>query len=337
MSRPALKEVESNTMAQRLSRPAHVWGFVLVAVAVLVTPLLSLPQYYLHLLVMAFVAATAVLGLTVLMGMTGMLSLGAAGLWGVGAYTSALLATRLSVPVPLSMLAGTLAGTLLAAVLAPPVLRLRGHYFALATLGYNVLIYQVINSWVDVTRGPFGLSRIPRLKLGWLLDGSYAGQYLLVAAAVFLAGTALLLWLAHRPLGDAWMALREDEPVARSLGIDPFAYRYAAFVISGFYFALGGALYVHYVGVVTPAEIDFGQNVNFLLIAVIGGRASPWGALVGALLITALPEGLRFLADYRELIYGIILLLTMALAPEGLAQIFTRRGRRRAETTGAVS
>lgn len=278
-------------------------------------------DYALHVLTRAGIYAIAAIGYQIIFGRLGALSLAQGCFFGLGAYAAGLGALELGLGFPLTLAAGILLPSLLAILIAIPVLRLASHYFALATLGIAQLALLVATNWTDVTGGANGLYGVPAIEMGGLSFGHGLPLTLLVWACV---GLALLV--SHRMTagrrGLAVETLREAPLAAAALGIDGAAIRFRFFVTSAAFGGLAGALQAHAVGVVSPDVLQFHVLVLILAMTVIGGRASPLGAVLGALLLVHLPEWFRDFSDYYLVVYGAALLAAIIFLPRGLAGIF---------------
>ena len=235
----------------------------------------------------------------------GLLSLANAAFMGIGAYTSALLTLQLGWPFPAVLLAGGIAPTLIALIIGVPVLRLSGVYLAMATLAFGEVVRITLLN-LDITGGPEGLNGIPLLTEWWHI------ALLLVLAVYGLAR------LRRSKVGRAFEAIKEDEVAARLMGINVDRYKLLAFVLGAFIAGIAGALNAHFTFFIRPREYGFGYAVDFLTMTVLGGTASLIGPMLGATLLTLLPELLRFLHDFRSLVNGAVLVLVVLFLPRGL-------------------
>lgn len=304
-----------------------VTSVLLMATVVAVLPwIFSLSRatgYYTDVMVFVAIHSIIAAGLSLLLGYAGQISLGQAAFYGIGAYASGILTTRLD----LSPWMGILAGMILAAALAYgvglPSLRLKGHYLAMATLGFGMIVYIVFNEFIGLTGGPSGFGEIPPLYFPGIEISSTLGFYYLAW------GMAIaILWISlnivnSRP-GRALRAIHESEKAAAAVGIDITRAKVQIFVISGIYGALAGSLYAHFVTFVNPPPFDVFFSIKVLMMVVIGGIGSIWGAYLGALLLTFLPEWLTFLQDFDVLAYGIILLAIVMFSPDGMVGLGSR-------------
>lgn len=295
----------------------------IVQAALFLLVLLAVPpvlpnEYYLSICILACVNAVIAVGLNLLMGYAGQVSLGHAAFYGLGAYATAICTVRFGLPIPAGMAIGVVLATVVAWIVAVPTLKLRGHYLAMATLGFGIIVSIVFNEAVELTGGPSGYVGIPRLALlGYEFDSdrSYYNLLSVVLALVVLASLCIM----HSRTGRALRALHVSEKAAASLGVDIAAHKRFVFVLSAALAALAGVLYAHYLGFIAPASFGFNASVQFVVMVVLGGMASIWGSVAGAFFLTALPEALRGFEDIDILVYGAILVLTILFLPDGLA------------------
>ena len=311
-------------------------GLLALLLALLALPQVFRGDYHQQLFIICMLNIMLALGLNLVIGYTGQLSLGHIAFYGVGAYTCALLVMKARWPFWPSLAAGTLVALALGAVLGLFALRLRGHYLAIATLGFGVVVYQLLINWIDLTRGPLGLSGIPYpdpISLGFSkLDfGDRKTYYYLVLA--FLIPTYFIIHrVVHSRVGDALLAIREDEVSAQTLGVDPVTNKVLAFTLGAAFAGLAGGLYAHYLGILAPESFFYPESFAILAMVVIGGLGSLPGAAVGAVIYTLSPEYLRFipkigpldLAVYRIPIFGLAVLAVMLFFPAGLAGLGRR-------------
>jgi branched-chain amino acid transport system permease protein len=297
---------------------------VVLAVA-LTVPLWLTNAYYLHVLVMAGIFAVLALSLNLLLGYTGQLSLGHAAFFGIGAYASALLTLRLERSVWEGMLLGTVLAGVAGWGIGRLALKLRGAYFVLVTISFAGVVSLVSVNWMELTNGPLGLPGVPAPELGpWSLRTKPAYYYLVLAAVA--ASYVVCRRLVGSRIGRAFLALRENEALAESVGIDVTRYLVLATVISAGMAGLGGALYAHYTRFVSPEVFLFTYTVTMVVMVVAGGKGTLAGPVVGAVLFTALPEALREVTSWQwqMLAYGVILVLLVFFLPRGIVPELSR-------------
>jgi branched-chain amino acid transport system permease protein len=246
----------------------------------------------------------------------GLLSLGNAAFYGIGGYTAGILTTHLGAPYPLALLAGTLMAGLAALALGLPVLRLKGVFLAMGTLAFGEVV-RIAALNLQVTGGAEGLINIPVITETWMI-------YLALAAAAY-----FLARLHRTRLGWAFQSIREDETAAAAMGVNLTLTKTMAFVIGALLAGLAGGMYAHLNFLITPGEFGFAAAVNLLIYNIVGGTRAWYGPLLGAVLLTALPEVLRALGvtagPIRLFVNGLILLLVILFLPKGLMALFQRR------------
>jgi branched-chain amino acid transport system permease protein len=317
---------------------AHLLGMAAFAAGIACLPLALPNEYYLTVLIVAGFNAILTLGLNLLMGYAGQISLGHAAFFGISAYATGILTATWRWPVPAGVAAGIGLVVLVAAAIAVPTLRLKGHYLAMGTLGFGLIVYIVLNEATGLTGGPSGFSGIPKLAVLGRVAASDRAYYYVVWATLLLL-FLLAQNLVRSRLGRALRAIHTSETAAAVLGVDTERYKIGVFILSAFYAAVAGALYAHYVTFVSPGSFGFHASVQFVTMVVVGGMASLWGAVAGAVVLTALPEALRAIEDYDILVYGAMLILCMMFLPGGLAEgveRVMRAGRARWVGRGAV-
>ena len=291
-------------------------------------------RYVLHILVFTALFAALALSYDLAVGHVGSLSLAHPAFFGIGAYAAALLATRALWPFPAGLLSAIVLAGMAAMLIGVPAVRLAEHSFAIGTLGFALVTQIVATNWVDFTGGPLCVTGIPRpsIALGSALRiqvTTLPGYYWLALGAL---GVTALLYrgLTTFRIGRAFSAVRDNESLARAAGIDPLKYRMLAFVAGAAVAGGIGALYAHYLTVLCPEEMGVGLTANLLVILFLGGVGRLRGVLIGAVLFTALPEILRVTPTWRLVIYGLLLLVIVIRAPDGLDALFRGAARGRA-------
>ena len=291
----------------------------LTAVALLTLPLWLASAYHLHVVIMAGIFTILALSLNLLLGYAGQLSLGHAAFFGIGAYTSALLALRLEWPFWLGLPGAAAVAGLAGWAIGRLALRVRGAYFVLVTISFAGVISLVSVNWMELTNGPLGLPGVPAPALAGLsFRTKFAYYYLVLAAA---AGSYLVCHrLVGSRLGRAFLALRENEPLAESVGVDPTRTLVLAAVVSAAMAGVAGGLYAHYTRFVSPEVFLFSYTVTMVIMVVAGGKGTLAGPVVGAVLFTVLPEALReaMAWQWQMLAYGVLLVLLVFFLPRGI-------------------
>jgi branched-chain amino acid transport system permease protein len=275
--------------------------------------------YPIQVLSLAGLVAIQAIGLSLMLGGTGQLSLGQVGFAACGAYGSAMLLKFLHWPFELAFLAGVALAALFGLFVGFTALRLRGQYLAMATLAFGGIVYGLVNE-LDITGGPMGLLRIPPMSVFGMRLISPQERYLAIWIVAILASTAVLS-LMHSRVGRALAAIRDDEVAAGALGINVARYKILVFMISAALSGMSGALYASYLGGIAPAPFDIQASVALLVIVAIGGLGSIPGTTVSAILLTVLPELLRQYETYRPTVYAAALVILILTFPGGLGRI----------------
>ena len=279
-------------------------------------------DYYLHIFVMSEIYAVLALSLSLLVGFTGQVSLGHAAFYGMGAYVSALLSVRFGLSFWVTFWIGGLFAGLAAFCIGRLVLRLRGHVLAITTAFFGVLVTVVMNNWIPVTNGPMGITGIPRpspirlFGLDLAIESRTDYYYL---GLLFVLGVLYVLWRIERSrIGDAMIAVRENEELAKSIGIDTMKSKVFAFSVSGALTGLAGAFYAHYILFISPVTFTISESINMLVMVIFGGMSTLFGPVLGAICLTVLPEFLRMAGELRLVIYGVALVFFIIWMPMGV-------------------
>jgi len=291
-------------------------GLYLIMAVLLVLPFVLPNSFYVDLAIRMAINAVIVLGLNLLIGFAGQISLGHAGFLGIGAYASAILPTHLGWHPVLALLAGAAAAGVLAATVARPIFKLKGHYLAMATLGLGIIINIVIRTEAVWTGGPDGMP-VPAMSLAGFEISGDKHWYWIVAMLLSVSVWASLN-LIDSPFGRALRALHGSEVASKVVGVDVVRYKVAIFVLSAVFASIMGSVTAHYVGFVTPNLADFFHSIELVTMVVIGGMASVYGSVVGAVLLTALPQALASFEGWETVAFGTILMLCMIFLPKGL-------------------
>lgn len=289
---------------------------VLVAVLAGVLPQFFPSAYYYRVAALVFIFALAVVGLNLLMGFTGQVSLGHAGFLGIGSYAVAIGPPHLGLPMWLSLFGGAVLSAIVAFAVGRPILRLKGHYLAVATLGFGLLVAIVLTNEARWTGGPDGMT-VERLVLfGWSVRGSETWYW--IAAVAFLIGATLAFNLVDSPTGRALRAIHDSEVAARVLGVDVAKKKLAVFVVSAVYASFAGSLLALLNGHVTPDVSGFLRSIELVAMVVLGGMGSILGSLVGAALLVVLPQVLTVLHEYEHMVLGLIIMSFMIFLRDGI-------------------
>lgn len=290
---------------------------VLVMAAVIaVAPMFFPSAYYYRVAALVCIFALAAVGLNLLMGFAGQVSLGHAGFMGIGAYVVAVGPVHLGLPAWLALLVGAALSAAVAFAVGRPILRLRGHYLAVATLGFGLLLAIVFTNEAGWTGGPDGMT-VPRLVLfDWTVRGSHTWYW--VSGATLLLGAALAYNLIDSPAGRAMRAIHDSETAARVLGVDVARTKLVMFVVSAVYASVAGSYLALFNGHITPEVSGFLRSIELVAMVVLGGMGSIAGSLVGAALLVILPQALTFLHDYEHIVLGLVLMGVMIFLRSGI-------------------
>jgi branched-chain amino acid transport system permease protein len=288
----------------------------MLAVVIAVLPLIFPSSYYFRVASLVWVSALAAIGLNILMGQAGQVSLGHAAFFGIGAYAVAIGPTHLGVPSWAALLVGAVLSAALAYLVGRPILRLKGHYLAIATLGLGVLVALVITTESRWTGGPDGMP-VERLSLfGWRVSGSYTWYW--VTGGLLLVGTWIALNLDETPTGRAFRALHDSEVAAQVVGVDVARFKLQAFVIAAVYASLAGSALAFMNGFINPDQAGFLHSVELVTIVVLGGLGSVVGSIVGAAVLVTLPQALTVFQEYEHLLLGLIIIVAMIFMRNGI-------------------
>jgi branched-chain amino acid transport system permease protein len=303
----------------------HAPTLALVAVLA-VLPLVLPNAFYFDVVIRIMANAVLAIALNLLIGYCGQISLGHAGFFGLGAYGSAILTTHYDWKAPLALVVSAAVVGVLAWIVARVILRLKGHYLAMATLGLGIIVTIVLTNEASLTGGPDGMSVGDLSIFGIRLYGErvwypvFAGLFVV---AILLAGN-----LVESPAGRALRALHGSEVAARVVGIDTASFKTRVFVLSAVVAAIMGSLTAHYLGFITPQVASFHKSVELVTMVVVGGMASIWGSVVGAALLSLLPDLLAHFEGFETVIFGVILVATMIFLPRGIVPSLHRLIRR---------
>lgn len=291
--------------------------FIVVALGL---PIVIRNPYYIGTLVFVGIYSLITVCLGLLLGYAGQISLGHAAFYGLGAYASGLLTTRLHWSPWSALVAAMGVTAVMAYLIGRPVLKLKGHYLAMATLGFGEIVYIFFNSTVKLTGGPSGFGQIPRLAVGDFVFRRDIHFYYLVWITVILL-LIIVLNIINSRVGRALRSIHGSETAANAMGVDTASYKVQIFVFSAVVASIAGSYYAHFVTFVSPTTFDANMSILLVTMVIVGGMSNVWGAILGAVLLGTLPEYLRTFGDYDILIYGAVMLVIMMFAPEGLAGI----------------
>jgi branched-chain amino acid transport system permease protein len=292
-------------------------GYVIGIGVVALLPVVIRSEYDIHIFVMVWIFSLLVIGFNFIFGYIGQLSLGHGAFFAIGAYASALATLKWGVSFWIGLPFAALVAGVFGFVIGMIALRWRSHFFVIATICFNMIIYILILNWVSLTNGPVGIGSIPAPSLGGMAFSTKVHFYYLVF--LFVLGA---LWFTKKvvssPVGRAFAAIRENEPLAESVGISAYSFATLAFVISTAMAGMAGSFYAHYVTYISPEIDEFSVMISILVMVVLGGKGTVLGPVIGAVIFTFLPEYLRFAKDLRLPIFGLILILGIVFLPRGI-------------------
>jgi branched-chain amino acid transport system permease protein len=307
-----------------LAQSRRFW-FVIAALVIGLLPLVFTDSYWRTNLIVCAINVLLAIGLDFVLGYAGQLNLGQSAFYGIGAYASTLLILKLGIPFWVAFLAGTLVSGVAGALLSYFAVRLRGHYLAIASLGFAVIAYQILLNWISLTQGPLGIYGIappPPIAIPGLppiVFSNLSNLFYLTAGFTLLA-YLLLDQMVRSPIGETLTAIREDEVSAASLGIDGPKWKAFAFGVSSAVAGAAGCFYASFVGTLVPDAFFITESFTILAMVIVGGMGTLIGPVFGAILLTVLPELLRGVGDLRLIVYGLSVTLVVLFMPGGVVQ-----------------
>ena len=302
-------------------------GLAALLVSAFALPQLVTVPYFMHLIILALIWVILAQGQNLIQGFVGYVSIAQAGFMGIGAYFSTLLSVKLGWSVWTTLWIAPLFTALVSVLVGYPSLRVKGHYFAIVPLAYNMVIFTILLTFSSVTGGEAGISNVPRPSefsfLGWVMNfegRSNTAYYILVLLSALLA-TGLCAIILHSRVGRVLVAIRQNESLADAMGVSTWRYKLFAFVVSAGLAGFAGALYAHYIGFLNPEPFGVDQSLNAILAVILGGSGTLAGPVVGAFAVTFLPEYLRIADSFRLVTYGFILVVATIFLPRGLVPV----------------
>jgi branched-chain amino acid transport system permease protein len=291
-------------------------GLLALLAVIAVLPWMLPNAFYFDVVIMIGINAIVCIGLNLLIGYAGQISLGHAGFFGAGAYFSAILTSAYGWSAAAAMATGMVAVGLLSFLIARPIMKLRGHYLAMGTLGMGIIIAIVLTQESDLTGGPDGMPVLGFSLFGWQPNGEETWYWII--AFMLVVTVWMSLNLIASPVGRALRAVHGSEVAAETLGVNVVKYKVLVFVLSAVLASLAGSLFAHYSGFITPEEAGFIHSIQLVTMVVLGGMASTFGAVAGAVILTVLPQLLTVFHDYEHLVFGAVLIGTMIFMRRGL-------------------
>lgn len=292
-----------------------------VAVAGIIIPLVTKNTYFTHMLVMSIMFAILASSLNIAVGLTGLSNLAHATFFGVGAYVAAILSSRFGVPFYITLIAGGLVATVFGLILGAPTLRLKGVFLALATIAFGNTMRILEINWISVTNGPMGVTGIlPAIVGGWRFSRT---AYIYYGLALLLLSMYITKRIIRSKIGRAFLAVKYDETLARSMGVNITLYKVGAYVLSACLAGMAGTIYAHYAAFISPDTFTMADSTTVLCMVILGGTGSVAGPVVGAIILTLAPEILRFAQLYRIVFIGILMVVTVIAKERGWPSIIS--------------
>jgi ABC-type branched-subunit amino acid transport system permease subunit len=291
---------------------------LIAALAFGALPLVTGSNYIVGVGISALMFTVAAAALNLVYGFTGLLSFAQLGFWGIGGYAASLTVVTFGGSFWMGLVYAAVLNGVLALIIGYPILRTNRHAFVISTLTFALLVALIARDWVSLTRGPLGIPNLPSPEaFGQRFDTP--AKFYWIAWAFAVATIAFLYALCSSRIGRTLVAIKQNEPLTRAQGISPMPYKLSAFAISAAVTGAAGGVYTFHLGIIDPLFLDFYYMQTFLIIVIIGGTGSFWGVIAAGIALSALPEVLRFSADFRMIIYGVILVAAMVAMPAGVA------------------
>jgi len=308
---------------RKLSLKSNLTSVLILCALIAIAPFFITKGYIMSIMVFVGIHAIVVLGLVLLQGYTGQISLGHSAFFAIGAYVSAILATSLHLPPVLTIIVGTVLSMLFSIVIGFATLRIKGDYLALATLAFGLLVYRLIVEFSELTGGYGGYRDIPKLPIGFLpfkKDVAYYSVVWLFVVIVFV----FVNHITKSPYGLFMRGVQKDEVAVSVLGINVFKLKMKVLLFSAAVTGFAGALYTHYVTFISPEVFLIDRSILFLMMVIVGGSQYSWGGIIGAVFLTFIPEYLKTYQDISIGMYGLVMMLVILYFPGGIASISTK-------------
>jgi branched-chain amino acid transport system permease protein len=291
--------------------------YIAIVAIIALIPLFISNLYYIQILIFIGIYSILALSLNLLNGYIGLLSIGHAAFYGIGAYASAKLVMEAGIPFPLAMLGSGIIAGIFGYLIAKPTLRLSGIYMTLATLGFNMIFFLVMQNWMSFTNGPLGIMDIPPPSIfGYVIESRVQYYYLIFFLVLLTIGSMHRLMTCR--FGRALVGIRENELAAEAIGVHTTRYKVQAFVLAAFYAGIAGSYYAHFIKYISPDSFYIYESFILLAMLAFGGQGNLIGPVVGAAILIVIPEVFRFLQEYRMLVYGSVLIIMMLVRRQGL-------------------
>ncbi|OQB48163.1 MAG: D-allose transport system permease protein AlsC [Firmicutes bacterium ADurb.Bin153] len=286
----------------------------------LALPLFAKTDYQMYVLSLGAISSILVISLNYLMGLCGLTSLGHAAFWGLGAYTTALLLTRLNFPFIVALLMGGIVSAMVGVLLGIPSLKIKNVYLVITTIGFNQILELIFNNWVPLTRGADGIPQIPPPSLGPIIFSTPIAKYYFIVSVMLISVLAFARIKDSR-VGRAVQAIRDNEMAAESSGIDVRFYKILIFTISAFVAGISGGLLASFIGYISPDTFSPAASQTIVAMLLVGGPGTIWGAVVGGFMLQIIPEWMRFLKESYMALYGLLVAIIALKAPGGIGEL----------------
>lgn len=307
----------------KLKLKSNLTSVLILCALIIMAPFFITKGYIMSIMVFVGIHAIVVLGLVLLQGYTGQISIGHAGFFAIGAYASAIVSTSLGLPPILTIIVGMVLSMLFAIVLGFATLKIKGDYLALATIAFGLLVYRLIVEFSHITGGYGGYRNIPNVKIGSLIVKGDIANY----AFIWFFVVVIFIVVNHitkSPYGLFMRGVQKDEVAVSVLGINVFKLKLKVLLFSAAVTGFAGALYTHYVKFISPDLFVTDRSILFLMMVIVGGAQYPWGAIIGAVFLTFIPEYLKEYQDISIGMYGLVMMLVILYFPGGIASISTK-------------
>lgn len=309
-----MEKKNTPNLAHKIYKKSRVWVILALALAF---PFLGANNYILHMANISMMFAVLTISLNVLSGFTGLMSVGHIAFFGIGAYAAAILTTKAGMPILVGFIGAGVISALFSLLLGLPTLRLKGMYFSVATMAFGEIIYQCIKNMEWLTGGTKGITKIPAIEIFGISFKPYNMFYYLMLFGL-VAIIVLTLNLLHSRSGRAMLAIRANDIAAEAMGVNVVTYKLVAFMVSAFFAGIAGAFYAHEMRYISPETFASVESAALLAMMVVGGIGSIPGAILGGIALTILPEVMRFIGEFRLVLYGAAVVAIIIFAPKGL-------------------
>ncbi len=300
----------------------NIKDLIILSAILVIIPFLLKNGFYYEIVILCILNAIICIGLNLLIGYAGQISLGHGGLAALGAYITVILTTNYAFPALLSLFISVVFMAIFAYVISKPILKLQGHYLAMATLGVGIIIYITLNAQANITGGPDGMGVGLFSVFGYAIDTNL--KWYIFSAVFLILLIAIFKNIINSPFGRIMRGIRDSSQAVSSVGADVAKYKSYVFVISVIVAVVASSMYAFFSGFISPGEASFNRSIELVVMVVFGGIGRIYGALIGAVFLTVLPQMLTSFEDYETLVYGAIIIFVMIFMPKGIISLFDR-------------